>query len=186
MRQSILLNYEQSCRTAVVLAGFLLAGCHGSGDNPSGLAANQSAAGTCADPIVLEGSATLSGQTTKDALDAISGDDRSCVGYATHGAERVYKITVSAKDKTKLHVAVSPTDTPSADAFDPVVYVAEDCVAQPACSAGQDNHGGGGQESLDFVNTTGQDKNLYVVVDGYDFQPNGGSYSLAAELTTPP
>lgn len=185
MRQSIFLNTEQSCSAALVLAGFLLAGCHGSSDNPSGLATNQSAAGTCADPIVLDGTATLSGQTTQGATDAISGDDPTCVGYATHGAERVYKITVPAKDKTKLHVAVSPTDAPGADAFDPVVYVTETCGAQPTCSAGQDIHGGGGPESLDFVNTTGQDKPLYVVVDGYDFQPNGGGYSLATELATP-
>ena len=184
MRQSILLNYEQTCRAALVFAGFLLAGCHGSSDNP-GLAPNQSAAGTCADPILIEGATALTGQSTKDAKDAISGDDPTCVGNATHGAERVYKITVPAKDKSKLHVAVSPTDTPSADAFDPVVYVTEDCVAQPTCSAGQDIHGGGGQESLDFVNTTSQDKPIYVVVDGYDFQPSGGSYSLAAELATP-
>ena len=185
MRQSMFPKHEQSCSTALVLAGFLLAACHGSSDNPSGVATSQNAAGTCADPIVMDGTATLSGQTTKDAKDAISGDDPTCVGYATHGAELVYKITVPAKDKTKLHIAVSPTDTLAADAFDPVVYATEGCGAQPTCSAGQDTHGGGGPESIEYTNASGQDKVLYVVVDGYDFQPSGGSYSLAAELATP-
>jgi hypothetical protein len=186
MPRSIRLKFCENHIVTLTMVGLFLGGCHGSGDNSAGLAANRSEAGTCSDPILIEGNAKLDAQTTNKGADGVSGDDSSCVGYATHGADRVYKTTLTAKDKNKLRVVVTPTDTASPDAFDPVVYATKDCVAQPTCTAGQDIHGGGGQESFDFVNTTGQDESLYVVVDGYDFQPNGGSYQLAAEFTTSP
>ncbi len=183
MSRFIRLKFFEAHVVELALVGLLLGGCHGS-DNGSNTATSQAAA-TCADPIQIEGTAPLTGQTTNKAADGVSGDDQSCVGYATHGGDRVYKVTVPAKDTNKLSLTVTPTDSPGPDAFDPVVYVTENCGATPTCAAGQDIRGGGGQESLDYTNTSGQDKVLYVVVDGYDFQPNGGGYTLTATLSAP-
>jgi hypothetical protein len=170
---------QMLCMAAAVAA--LLAGCHGKDDNPTG---NQSGTGTCASPITLGTAVELKGQSTERATDGVSGDDSTCVGFATHGAERVYRVTVPAASQTKLHLEVEPEQSPSADAFDPVVYVSENCSANPTCVAGQDMRGGGGTESLDFVNSSAEDKSLYVVVDGYGFQ-GGGAFTLAATLSAP-
>jgi hypothetical protein len=115
----------------------------------------------------------------------ISGEDQSCVGYKTHGSDRVYKITVPSQNKTKLSVTVTPIQTPGPAAYDPVVYVTENCSAQPTCSAGSDSHGGGSAEAVQYVNTSGTDKDVYVVVDGYDYQNSGGDYKLVAEFAAP-
>ena len=166
------------CMAMVV--GAILAGCHGTDST----APNHSGAGTCADPIAIGSGAELKSQSTEKSVDSVSGDDITCVGFATHGAERVYKVTVPATNQTKLHLEVKPEQSASADAFDPVVYVSENCSANPTCVAGQDMRGGGGMESLDFVNSSAKEQSLYVVVDGYDFQA-GGAFTLALTLSTP-
>ncbi len=168
----------------LALVGLLLCACSGSKNNSTTTATSQAAA-TCADPILITGAASLTGQTTNQAADSVSGDDGSCLGFATHGGERVYKVTLPAKNTNKLHLVVTPNDKPSAGAFDPVIYVTDTCVAQPKCSAAQDMRGGGGPEVLDFTNTSGQDQALYVVVDGYDYQPDGGGFTLDATFQTP-
>lgn len=184
MYSSEVLNVCESHIVTLGLVGLLLGGCHGFSDN-SAVPATSQAAATCADPVLIEGATTLTAQTTNNAADSVSGDDPSCVGYATHGGDRVYKVTVPAKNTNKLTLTVTPTDSPGPDAFDLVVYLTENCGATPTCAAGQDVHGGGGAESLSYVNTFGQDQVLYAVVDGYDFQPNGGGYTLAAQFSSP-
>ncbi len=170
--------------TVHALAIVVLTGCHG-GDNPSGSTGTTKAAGTCADPIVLAGATSLADESTAKASDGLSGEDTSCLGYKTHGSDQVYKIQVPSTNQAKLHVTVTPKQTPGPDAFDPVVYVTENCTVQPQCSAAADSYGGGHAESVDYVNTGSQTKDVYVVVDGYDFQPGGGQYKLAVELGAP-
>lgn len=177
-------NFCKSRVVTLVAVGFFTGACNGSSNNST--VATSQAAATCADPVLIEGATPLAGQTTNNAADNVSGDDPTCVGYATHGGDRVYKVTVPANNTNKLTLTVKPTDSPGPSAFDPVLYVTENCVATPTCVAGQDIHGGGGAESLSYTNTSGQDKPLYVVVDGYDFQPNGGGFTLTAQLTTSP
>jgi len=160
----------------------LLLACHGSSSQPSN---SSKGAGTCADPVVLSGAHTFDSESTSKSTDMISGEDTSCVGYKTHGSDRVYKITVPSQDKTKLSITVTPIQTPGPAAYDPVVYVTENCSAQPTCSAGSDNRGGGSAEAVQYVNATGKDKDVYVVVDGYDYQKSGGDYKLVAEFVTP-
>jgi len=160
----------------------LLTDCKGS--SPQRLISS-TGEGTCASPVVLSGAKTLDSESTSKASDTVSGEDQSCVGYKTHGSDRVYKITVPSKDKTKLSVTVIPIQKPGPAAYDPVVYVTEDCSAQPTCSSGSDSRGGGSPEAVQYVNTTGKDKDVYVVVDGYDYQKSGGDYNLVAEFVTP-
>jgi len=178
-------HYGAKSLLLATLAASSAIGCHGQGDGQSAPSQTGLGAGTCADPIFLQPSAPLTGQSTADATNVVSGDDPTCLGYATHGGERVYKVMVPATGSTKLHLEVTPDQSPSAEAFDPVIYLSEMCSANPVCVAGQDTHGGGGGESLDFVNTSGEEKSLYVVVDGYDFQLNGGAYTLMATLAAP-
>jgi hypothetical protein len=161
----------------------LLAGCHGSGDS-SGAQTTGSikAAGTCVDPIVLKSSGTLDSESTNQASDTISGEDPTCVGYKTHGADQIYKLTLPAANTTRLRVTITPSQTPGPDAFDPVIYETENCTAQPTCLTGEDSHGGGSAEAVEYVNSTGKDKDVYVIVDGYDFQAAGGNFKLVTEL----
>jgi len=168
------------------VVGLLLAACNGT--SPATTQVNPAvtaAAGTCEDPIKLDGSSTLDAQTTSKATDTVSGESSSCVGYKTHGADQVYALTLPSSDKTKLRIAVTPTAIPSQVDFDPVVYVTAGCSAQPDCLTGADSYGAGSAETVEYVNTTGKDQPLFVVVDGYDFQVNGGDYKLDVTLTNP-
>jgi hypothetical protein len=160
----------------------LLTGCHG--PNKDQVPNSIKGAGTCGDPIMLQGTTTLDNESTAKAGDSMSAGDPACLDYETHGSDQIYRITVPAKDLTKFRVIVTPSQTPGADAFDPVVYVTETCGGKPQCEA-SDSRGGGGPEVLEYVNTSGQAKDLFVAVDGYDFQPSGGSYKLEAALVAP-
>lgn len=183
MRASIELKNLDSHFAVLALAGLFLGACQGSQGES---AAATSHAATCADPIPLTGATTLDKQTTAGASDAVSADDSSCLGFATHGPEQVYKVTVPSSGQTKLQVSVTPGQSPGPDAYDPVIYLTQTCAAQPTCIApGQDIHGGGGSEAAVYTNTSGQPQDLFVVVDGYDFQPSGGGYQLSAKLTSP-
>jgi hypothetical protein len=168
------------------LLGSFLAACNGTTPpSPQVSPATVTAAGTCEDPIKLNGSATLDNQTTLKAIDAMSGDSATCVGYKTHGADQVYALTVPGNDKTKLRITVTPVAIPGQVAFDPVVYLAASCSAQPDCFAGADSYGAGSAETVEHVNATGKEESLFIVVDGYDFQVNVGDYKLAVDVTSP-
>ena len=168
------------------LVGSFLVGCNGTSTATTQASpAIVTAAGTCEDPIKLNGSATLDNQTTLSATDTVSGESSSCVGYKTHGADQVYALTLPSSDKTKLRITVTPTAVSGQVGFDPVVYLAKGCSAQPECWAGADSYGADSAETVEFVNTTGNDQPLFVVVDGYDFQVNGGDYKLDVALTSP-
>jgi hypothetical protein len=135
---------------------------------------------------VLAGGAALDNESTTKAADTLSADSNSCLNAATHGADQVYKVTIPGADQAKLTVTVTPQKPPGADAFDPVVYLTEDCGAQPvACKAAADDRGGGSPEAISYVNTSGLAKDVFVIVDGYDFQPSGGDYKIAADLAAP-
>ena len=141
--------------------------------------------GNCADPILLDGTPTRGTQSTAGTQQALSAADPTCLGAATLGPERVYQVALPGSEKTHLRVTVTPAETPGPAAFDPVVYLLRDCVAAPACVAAEDRRGGGSLEVLEHTNTTGLNESLFLVVDGYDFQPQGGGYSLALELLPP-
>jgi hypothetical protein len=143
------------------------------------------AAGTCADPIELKGSTTLATESTKQGENAVSGEDPTCVGNLTGGAERVYKVVLPANGASKLGVKVTPEQVPGPDAFDPAIYATETCEVHPFCLTGSDDHGGGSLESIEYVNSSGQDRTIYVIVDGYEFQPGGGNFTLVSELSAP-
>jgi hypothetical protein len=141
--------------------------------------------GTCAAPIVLDGTAMLGAETTVGTSNALSAVDPTCLGVATRGPEQVYRVSVPASGTTRLRVTVTPAAPPGRDAFDPVVYLMRDCVVPPVCIAGQDSRGGGSLEVAEHTNTTGFAEDIFVVVDGYDFQPQGGAYRLALEQLNP-
>jgi|GEM_PF-3585041 len=143
------------------------------------------AAGSCIDPVVLEGSSTLPDESTKQASDALSGEDPTCIGHKTPGADRVYRIVVPGNGNSKLSISVTPAQPPGPDAYDPVLYAAVECGARPLCLTGADARGGGSLESIEYLNASGQDQTIYVVVDGYGFQPGGGNFQLASELSAP-
>jgi hypothetical protein len=60
-----------------------------------------------------------------------------------------------------------------------------DCVAPPVCVAAEDRRGGGSLEVVEHTNTTGLTETLFVVVDGYDYQSQGGAYRLDLEILPP-
>lgn len=141
--------------------------------------------GNCADPIPLDGASTRGTQTTSGAQQTLSASDPTCLGAATLGPERVYQLALAASEQTRLRATVTPADAPGAAAFDPVVYLVRECVGAPACIAAQDQRGGGSSEVVEHTNTSGLTEQLFLVVDGYDFQPQGGAYQLALELLSP-
>jgi hypothetical protein len=162
------------------VAMFSLSTCKREGDSlpPSHL-------GNCADPIILDGNTALGSETTAGTQQTLSAADSTCLDAATLGPERVYQVAVPGSGRTLLRVTVSPAETPGPAAFDPVVYLMRDCVAPPVCVAAEDRRGGGSAEVVEHSNTTGLAENLFVVVDGYDYQPQGGAYRLAVELLPP-
>ena len=165
------------------VVGSLLAACNGT--SPATNPVVTAAAGTCEDPIKIDGSSTLDAQSTSKASDTVSGESSSCLGYKTHGADQVYALTLPSGDKTKLQIAVTPTAVSGHSGFDPVVYVTAGCSAQPECLTGADNYGAGSAETVEYVNTTGKDQPMFVVVDGYDFQVSVGDYKLDVTFTSP-
>jgi hypothetical protein len=158
------------------VAMFSLGACKREGDSPP------AHLGNCADPIVLDGTSTLGTETTAGLQQALSAADPTCLGAATLGPERVYKVALSGSERTHLRVTVTPAETPGPAAFDPVVYLIRACVAPPLCVTAEDRRGGGSLEVVEYANTTGLTEDIFVVVDGYDYQPQGGAYSLALEL----
>jgi hypothetical protein len=165
---------------AAGMIAFGVSACKREGDSPP-----RSHLGDCSDPVTLEGAATLGTETTAGAQQALSAAGATCLGAATLGPERVYHIAVPATERTHLRVTVTPVETPGPAAFDPVVYLMQACVAPPVCVAAEDRRGGGSGEVVEHTNTTGLVEDVFLVVDGYDFQPQGGAYGLAAELLAP-
>ena len=154
-----------------------LSACKREGGGPS-----QGHLGNCADPILLDGTTTLETETTAGTQQTLSAADPTCLSVDTLGPERVYQVAVPGSGTTHLRVTVTPAETPGPAAFDPVVYLMRDCVVPPVCVAAEDRRGGGSLEVVEHTNTTGLTEKLFVVVDGYDYQPQGGSYRLAPEV----
>jgi hypothetical protein len=141
--------------------------------------------GNCADPIILGDTTTLATETTAGAQQSLSAAHPTCLGAATLGPERVYQVAVPGRAGTHLRVTVTPAESPGPAAFDPVVYLIRDCVAAPVCVAAEDSRGGGSLEMVEHTNTTGLPETLFAVVDGYDYQPQGGAYRMALEVLPP-
>jgi hypothetical protein len=161
-------------------AMFSLSACKREGDSPP-----PSHLGNCADPVILDGTHPLGSETTAGLQQALSAADPTCLGTATLGPERVYKVTVPGSEKIHLRVTVIPAEAPGPAAFDPVLYLVRACAAPPVCVAAEDRRGGGSPEVIDYANVTGLPEDLFVVVDGYDFQAQGGTYQLAVDLLPP-
>lgn len=185
------LNSQRMSWLPTVALGFAVgtAGCNDSHNDtatpPEVTPATHNAA-TCADPIRLAAASTLQRESTAQAADGLSAEaDPNCTGFRTHGPDRVYKLSLPATGATKLKATVAPSASAGADAFDPVLYATTACTRTPACVVGSDAHGAGGAEALEYINTTGAAQDLYIVVDGYDFQPAGGNYQLTINLSAP-
>ncbi|HEY5957316.1 MAG TPA: hypothetical protein VIV60_12210 [Polyangiaceae bacterium] len=143
--------------------------------------------GNCLSPYVLPGPITLMNESTARAKNGASALNSTCLGIATDGPDRIYRIAVPATGKTKLQVKATPLNKPKADAFDVVLYVAKSCAPaapHPRCIACKDSRGGGSHESVEYDNDTGTVQELLIVVDGFDDQP-GGDYRLDVALTNP-
>jgi hypothetical protein len=141
--------------------------------------------GNCASPLVVSGTWMLPNESTSAGSSEISALNASCLGSATTGPERIYEVVVPATVTTLLRVTVTPFAPPEIDAFDPVIYLVDGCAPTPSCVAAEDSRGGGSSETLKYTNKTGAAQQLLVIVDGYDFQPNGGKYRLNIELANP-
>lgn len=166
-----------------------IAGCNDSHNDaaaPPELTPAVTNAATCADPVTLTANSILQRESTAHGVDGLTaGGDSKCAGYQTHGPDRVYKLSLPAAGTTQLKATVAPLESAGTDAFDPVLYVTTVCTSTPACVVGSDAHGAGGEEAVEYINTTGTTQDLFIVVDGYDFQPTGGSYQLTASLLAP-
>jgi hypothetical protein len=174
---------KQATLVWLALGGFAmsnLCGCKQETQGPS-----HARVGNCAAPIPLDSTPTLTAETTAVAERTLSATDPTCLGVATLGPEQVYQITVPVGGMTRLQVTVTPAEPPGPAAFDPVVYLMRDCVAPPVCVAAADRRGGGSLEAVEHTNTSGLAENLFLAVDGYDYQPEGGAYRLAVELVSP-
>ena len=141
--------------------------------------------GTCASPYVLQGAVTFQSETTRSGASEVSALSSSCLGMETSSPEKVYKIQIPASGPTKLKVTATPTQKPGIDAYDPVVYLTKSCVAHPSCVACKDSRGGGSFESIEYTNGSGAPMDLFIVVDGFDFQNLGGAFNLDVSLSNP-
>ena len=141
--------------------------------------------GTCISPYVLLGASVLPSESTAKASNAVSALSATCLGTETAGPEKIYKIKIPAAGPTKLKVTATPTQKPQQDAFDPVIYLTKSCVAHPTCASGRDLRGGGSHETLEYDNQSGSVQDMFVIIDGFDFQPQGGAYALDVSLSTP-
>lgn len=166
--------------TVVGVAVCSFGACKREGDGSS-----SSHLGNCADPIILTGTTTLGTETTAGAQQTLSAADPTCLGAATLGPERVYQVTVPENAATRWRVTVTPTEAPGPAAFDPVVYLVRDCVERPTCVEAEDRRGGGSLELVEHASSVGPTGKLFVVVDGYDYQPQGGAYRLGLEVLPP-
>lgn len=194
------MKYKVSSTIVVSLVAIVVTGCNGSGNGsqPSSSTGGGSsggigesagstskAAGTPTDPIIIKGASSLENESTTKSSDNVSGEDSTCVDYKTAGPDQVYKITVPGADTTKLTVTVTPSEGPGPDAYDLVAYVTESIAPVPSCKSGSDSRGGGGAEIVEYVNTNGQDTDVYIVVDGYDYQKGGGNFKLVTDIAAP-
>jgi hypothetical protein len=127
----------------------------------------------CADPFLITGSGTFSGNT-QTAVDDYSPGPGGCTGFSASGPDVVYRVPLQTGDR--LQASLTPTPT----AWDASLYLVNSCsnVAQ-GCVAGQDN---GNPEEVDYTAATAGD--FFLIVDG--FSSAGGAYELTVTLNPAP
>lgn len=128
---------------------------------------------TCADPFVISGSGTFTGNTNLATNDY--SQSQSCTGYASTGPDVVYRVSLQAGDR--LQASLQPSNQTT---WDTAIYLVTSCGSiATSCVAGQDN---GNPETIDYTAAAAGD--FFLVVDGYGGQ--GGAYALDVTITAAP
>ena len=127
----------------------------------------------CEKPLVISTTNTLTGQSLVDLTKDYAPSSMSCRGFS--GADLVYELSFT----TSMTVTVSP-DASSDVVLNLLDGPAPSCATATACLASADVGGGGGAETLSFVNTSGARRTVYLVVSRYS--PGAMTFSVAATL----
>lgn len=137
----------------------------------------------CENATPLTSGAALTGQTTFDFTNDISGSGTNCAA-ANSGGDRVYSINVPNGQR------LTTTVTPVAGFNTSVSLIAGPAAnCAPAsgtrsCVASADNGGSGAADTAVYSNTSGGDQLVFVVVDSG--ATTGGVFSILATVDTPP
>lgn len=107
----------------------------------------------------------------------------ACVPYHTAGPDRVYQIRIPSGNR--VNVDIDPTDNLDI-ALALVATPASNCVREPACLALSNMLGPGEAASLSFANDSTEDRDYFLLVDGFHAQPLGGSYDLDVAMAAVP
>lgn len=124
---------------------------------------------TCADPFLITGTGTFTGNTNLAANDYE--DSSGCTGYTSTGPDVIYRVSLLAGDR--FQASLQPSNT----SWDSSLYLVTSCGSiSTSCVAGQDN---GNPEAIDYTAAASGD--FFMVVDGFGGQ--GGTYSLDVTVT---
>lgn len=116
------------------------------------------AADTCADAVAMSpvGNGVFSSSLAGFSADGLSA---SCLDYGSWGETGFYKVFLPA----------GATLQAGYDSYggDGQVYLLHDCSSGAACLVGADGVPGPGREQVQFTNTSGQDREAYLVVANF-------------------
>ena len=127
----------------------------------------------CEKPLVIATTNTLTGQSLVDMTKDYSLSAMNCRSFS--GEDIVYELSFT----TSMTVTVTP-DASSDAVLNLVDGPASSCATATACLASADVGGGGGLETLSFVNTSGARRTVYLVVSRYS--AGAMTFTVAATL----
>jgi hypothetical protein len=137
-------------------------------------------------PDTCEAAQAITPGTYEDQSTAGFNDDyvlSGCFVFGESGRDRVYEVQIPTA--TRLRVEATPSG-----GFDAALAIVatpeENCVASPDCLAAKNAGFGGVTENVSFANDSAGTESVYVIVDGFDAQPDGGDYDLSVSLTPAP
>ncbi len=170
---------ETSCTTPHATAGYT----PGTQADGSAFVTPPPPAGdTCQTATALAAGASLTNQSLAGFHNNYNASD--CFGYDLPGPDQVYSFTVPGTGTTQLEIDLNPDDATLDGAIYFIAAPASNCDASPlVCLAMADDGVAGDPESAVYVNTTGADQAIFVVIDSYD--EAGGTYDLSATLSAP-
>lgn len=135
---------------------------------------------TCASAVPLT-VGSYDGETTEGLNDDYS--YAGCFPQESAGPDRVYQLQIPPGNR--LDVDVDPTGSLDLGLV-LVAAPASNCVREPECLTLRDIGLDGASESLTFANDSTADRDVFLMVDGFDTQPFGGSYDLDVAMTPAP
>ncbi len=147
-------------------------------DAPVGLAGDLC---SNAEPVVLVGgAATITATTASPYMNNYR--PGVCAQVNSNGPDRVHSITIP--NGQRLTATVDPTS----GTYDPGIFLiagpASNCDASPiACLAANDSGANGQNDTITFDNTTGQDIDVLIIIDGYRLE--GDAYTLFVTVSLP-